>query len=31
MDTAFKRFHRKKGATGVVKLNQSMGGGKTLI
>ncbi|MFS0598603.1 DUF499 domain-containing protein [Peribacillus frigoritolerans] len=28
MDTAFKRFHRK-GASGVVKLTQSMGGGKT--
>lgn len=28
MDTAFKRFHRK-GSTGVVKLTQSMGGGKT--
>jgi len=27
-DTAFKRFHRQ-GATGVVKLTQSMGGGKT--
>jgi predicted AAA+ superfamily ATPase len=25
--TAFKRFHRK-GSTGVVKLTQSMGGGK---
>lgn len=27
-DTAFKRFHRQ-GATGLVKLTQSMGGGKT--
>lgn len=27
-ETAFKRFHRQ-GATGVVKLTQSMGGGKT--
>jgi hypothetical protein len=27
-DTAFKRFHRQ-GATGVVKLTQAMGGGKT--
>lgn len=27
-DTAFKRYHRQ-GATGVVKLTQSMGGGKT--
>jgi hypothetical protein len=28
IDISFKRFHRK-GATGVVKLTQSMGGGKT--
>lgn len=28
LDTAFKRFHRQ-GATGLIKLTQSMGGGKT--
>lgn len=28
IETAFKRFHRQ-GATGVIKLTQSMGGGKT--
>ncbi len=28
VETAFKRFHRQ-GATGVIKLTQSMGGGKT--
>lgn len=28
LETAFKRFHRQ-GATGVIKLTQSMGGGKT--
>ncbi|GFR36296.1 hypothetical protein TCEA9_21080 [Thermobrachium celere] len=27
-DTAFKRFHRQ-GQTGIIKLTQSMGGGKT--
>jgi hypothetical protein len=27
-DTAFKRFHRR-GSTGIIKLTQSMGGGKT--
>lgn len=28
LDTAFKRFHRQ-GETGLIKLTQSMGGGKT--